>query len=86
MYPSGLADPITDYASVRLDDEPFSTSPTEGAVQWLPHRRMGARQQTRWPPRGAHLMLQVRTAIVNGTFDADHRDNCRHRRSFRMAA
>ena len=31
------------YASARLDDEPFSTSPTEGAVQWLLHRRMGAR-------------------------------------------
>jgi hypothetical protein len=23
-------------------------------------------------------MLQVRTAIVNGTFDEDHRDICRH--------
>jgi hypothetical protein len=23
-------------------------------------------------------MLQVRTAIVNGTFDDDHRDICRH--------
>jgi len=85
-YVSGLADLIIDYAPARLDDEPLPASPAEGAVQWLPHRRMGARQQTRWPPRGAHLMLRVRTAIVNGTFDADHRDICRHRRSFRMAA
>jgi hypothetical protein len=85
-YAFGLADLIIDYASARLDDEPFSTSPTEGAVQWLLHRRMGAQQQMRWSPRGAHLMLQVRTAIVNGTFDADHRDICRRRRSFRMAA
>jgi len=46
-YISGLADLIIDYASARLDDEPFSTSPTEGAVQWLLHRRMGARQQLR---------------------------------------
>jgi hypothetical protein len=83
---SGLADLIIDYASARLDGEPFSTSPTEGAVQWRLHRRMGAQQQMRWSPRGAHLMLQVRTAIVNGTFDADHRDICRRRRSFRMAA
>jgi len=52
-YVSGLADLIIDYASARLDDEPFSTSPTEGAVQWLLHRRMGARQQMRWSPRGA---------------------------------
>jgi hypothetical protein len=28
----------------------------------------------------------VRTAIVNRTFDADHRDICRRRCSFRMAA
>jgi hypothetical protein len=34
-YVSGLADLIIDYASARLDDEPFSTSPTEGALQWL---------------------------------------------------
>ena len=44
-YVSGLADLIIDYASARLDDEPFSTSPTEGAVQWLLHRRMGARRR-----------------------------------------
>ena len=85
-YVSGLAGLIIDYASTRLDDEPFSTSPTEGVMQWLLHRRMGAQQQMRWSPRGAHLMLQVRTAIVNGTLDEDHRDICRRRRSFRMAA
>src|ERR1700733_4195077 len=49
-YVSGLTDLIIDYASARLDDEPFSTSRTKGAVQWLLHRRMGARQQMRWSP------------------------------------
>ena len=39
---SGLADLIIDHASARLGDEPLSTSPTAGAVQWLLHRRMGA--------------------------------------------
>ena len=85
-YVSGLTDLIIDYASARLDDEPFSTSPTEGAVQWLLHRRTGARQQMRWSPRGAHLMLQVRTAIVNETLEADHRSMSQRRRSFSMAA
>ncbi|HUB44279.1 MAG TPA: hypothetical protein VMB73_04780 [Acetobacteraceae bacterium] len=85
-YVSGLADQIIDYASARLDDEPFSTSPTEGALQWLLHRRMGARQQMRWSPRGAHLMLQVRTAAVNATLEADHGSMSRCRRSFRVAA
>jgi hypothetical protein len=28
-----------------------------------------AKQQMRWSPRGAHLMLKVRTSVVNGTFD-----------------
>jgi hypothetical protein len=85
-YISGLAELIIDYASARLDDEPFSTSPTEGAVQWLLHRRMGAQQQMRWSPRGAHLMLQVRTAIVNGTLETDHHASCWRRRSYRVAA
>jgi hypothetical protein len=31
-------------------------------------------------------MLQVRTAIVNGTLDTDHRNICRRRRTFRIAA
>ncbi|MFL5282382.1 MAG: ISKra4 family transposase, partial [Rhodopila sp.] len=44
----------------------------EGTVQWLLHRRMSASQQMRWSPRGAHLMLKVRTAVMNGTFDRDH--------------
>jgi hypothetical protein len=45
---------------------------TESTVQWLLHRRMHAQQQMRWSPRGAHLMLKVRTAVVNGTLDRDH--------------
>ena len=85
-YVSSLGNLIIDYASARLDDEPFSTSPTESMVQWLLHRRTGARQQMRWSPRGAHLMLQVRTAIANGTFEADHGSMSRHRCSPRMAA
>ena len=67
--------------------EPFSTSPTEGAVQWLLHRRLAAQHQMRWSPRGAYLMLKVRTSIVNGTFDRDHAaaERCGHR-PFRKAA
>ena len=71
-YVAGFADLIIDYAKARRREEPFSTSPTEGAVQWLMHRRMAAQQQMRWSPRGAHLMLKVRTSIINGTFEHDH--------------
>jgi hypothetical protein len=34
---------------------------------------MNAKQQMRWSPRGAHLMLKVRTAVLNHTLDRDHR-------------
>ena len=59
-YDAGLSDLIIGYATARRCEEPLSTSHTEGAVQWLLHRRMASRQQMRWSPRGAHLMLKVR--------------------------
>jgi hypothetical protein len=37
-------------------------------------------------PHGADLMLHAPTAIVNGTFEADHGSMSRRRRSFQMAA
>jgi hypothetical protein len=48
---------------------------------------MSTNQQMRWSPRGAHLMLKVRTAVVNGTFNKDHTTAERWaRRPFRHAA
>ena len=86
-YVSGRADLIIDYARARRIGEPISTATTEGTVQWLLHRRMGANQQMRWSPRGAHLMLKVRTAVANGTLAADHVAAERWaRRPFRPAA
>jgi len=72
IYVSGQSDLIIDYATARHSNEPISTATTESTVQWLLHRRMGANQQMRWSPRGAHLMLKVRTSVVNETFDEDH--------------
>jgi hypothetical protein len=71
-YVAGQAALLIDYATARHCEEPISTAPTESTVQWLLHRRMGANQQMRWSPRGAHLMLQVRTSLANSTFDHDH--------------
>ena len=68
-YVSGQFELIIDYATARGTDEPISTATTESTVQWLLHRRMGANQQMRCSPRGAHLMLKVRTSVVNGTFN-----------------
>jgi hypothetical protein len=86
-YVAGQAALIIDYAAARHEAGPISTAPTESTVQWLLHRRMGANQQMRWSPRGAHLMLKVRTAVANGTFGQDHAVAERWaRRPFRRAA
>ncbi|HUB44559.1 MAG TPA: ISKra4 family transposase, partial [Acetobacteraceae bacterium] len=71
-YVSGQSALIIDYATARGSDEPISTANTESTVQWLLHRRMGNKQQMRWSPRGAHLMLKVRTSVMNGSFHKDH--------------
>jgi hypothetical protein len=71
-YVSGQSNIVIDYATARRREEPISTAITESTVQWLLHRRMNAQQQMRWSPRGAHLMLKVRTSIVNGTLDRDY--------------
>jgi len=71
-YVSGQSDIIVDYATARRRGETISTAVTESTVQWLLHRRMNAQQQMRWTPRGAHLMLKVRCAVMNGTLERDH--------------
>ena len=86
-YVAGQAELIIDYATARRRGEPISTATTESTVQRLLHRRMGANQQMRWSPRGAHRMLKVRTAVMNGTLASDHAtaEPCA-RRPFRRAA
>ena len=86
-FGSGQSDLIINYAAARRREEPISTAVTESTVQWLLHRRMNAQQQMRWSPRGAHLMLKVRTAVMNGTLEQDHAIAERWaRRPFRQAA
>jgi hypothetical protein len=34
-------------------------------------KRMVKKQQMRWTPRGAHLLLQVRTRVLNNDLTAD---------------
>ncbi|MCW2239422.1 ISKra4 family transposase [Azospirillum canadense] len=86
-YVAGRAELIINYAAARRRGEPISTATTESTVQRLLHRRMGANQQMRWSPRGAHRMRTVRTAVMNGTLASDHTANEPHaRRPFWRAA
>jgi hypothetical protein len=36
-------------------------------------KRMVKKQQIRWSPRGAHLLLQIRTKVLNDTLTNDYR-------------
>jgi hypothetical protein len=71
-YVSGQYDSIINYAAARRSGEPISTAQTESAVHRLLHRRMTAKQQMRWSPRGAHFVLKGRTSVMNRTFERGH--------------
>ena len=48
--------------------EPISSSRAEGTVNQPVDARMNKRRQMRWPPRGAHRVLQVRAAVLDRRF------------------
>lgn len=51
--------------------ESISSATAESVVNQVISRRMVKKQQMRWSPRGAHLLLQVRTRVLNGDLAAD---------------
>ena len=53
--------------------EAISTAFTESAVNQVIAKRMVKKQQMRWTPRGAHLLLQVRTRVLNDQLANDFR-------------
>ena len=59
---------LIDYGQRHRAGEPISTSRAEGTVNQLVSARMNKRRQMRWPPRGAHRVLQVRAAVLDGRF------------------
>jgi hypothetical protein len=64
-------DEIPNYGERHRCGEPISTATAEGAVNQVISRRMVKKQQMRWSPRGAHLLLQVRTRVLNDDLAAD---------------
>src|ERR1700688_3747576 len=53
------------YGRRHCDGRSISTAMAESAVNQVLNHRMCKRQQMRWAPRGAHLLAQVRCAVVN---------------------
>jgi len=59
---------LIDYGQRYRTGKPISTSRAEGTVDQLVSARMNKRRQMRWSPRGAHRVLQVRAAVLDGRF------------------
>ncbi len=59
---------LIDYGQRYRAGKPISTSRAEGTVNHLVNTRMNKRRQMRWSPRGAHRVLQVRAAVLDGRF------------------
>src|SRR3712207_4192119 len=59
---------LIDYGQRYSAGKPISTSRAEGTVNHLVNARMNKRRQMRWSPQGAHRVLQVRAAVLDGRF------------------
>jgi len=57
---------IINYGARFRSGRRIASSLAESAVNSLVARRMVKKQQMQWSKRGAHLLLQVRAAVLNG--------------------
>jgi hypothetical protein len=62
---------IPNYGERYRAGEAISTAFTESAVNQVISKRMVKKRQMRWTPRGAHLLLQVRTRVLNDQLAGD---------------
>ena len=67
-YIESNRDALIDYGQRHRAGKPISTSRAEGTVNQLVSARMNKHRQMRWSPRGAHRVLQVRAAVLDGRF------------------
>jgi hypothetical protein len=56
---------IPNYGDRYRHGEAISTAFVESAANHVVSKRMVKKQQMRWSERGAHLLLQVRTQVLN---------------------
>lgn len=60
---------IVDYGERFRAGERISTGFVESAINQIVDKRFDKRQSMRWTQRGAHLLLQTRTHVLNGDLD-----------------
>jgi hypothetical protein len=60
---------VVNYGERFRTRERISTAFVESAINQIVDKRCDKRQSMRWTPRGAHLLLQTRTRVLNGDLD-----------------
>ena len=70
IYVKRNAHTIPNYAERHRYGERVSTAFAESTVNAVVGKRFAKRQQMRWSKRGAHLMLQTRTRVLDDTLRA----------------
>lgn len=65
---------IPNYGERYRNGEAISTGFVESAVNQVVAKRFSKRQQMQWTKRGAHLLLQIRTHVLNGDLASRFRD------------
>jgi len=64
-YIANNASFIVNYGERYRNKERISTGFVESTINQVVSKRMVKKQQMQWTPRGAHLLLQVRTQVLN---------------------
>ena len=65
---------IPNYGERYRQGERISTGFVESTVNQVISKRFCKRQQMQWTPRGAHLLLQIRTRVLNGDWETTFRE------------
>jgi hypothetical protein len=65
---------LRNYAAETRQGRKISSAMAESAMSHLVNQRMGKRQPMRWSAAGAHLLLQVRCAVLNNRLDSFFRE------------
>jgi hypothetical protein len=61
---------LRNYAAETRQGQKISSAMAESTMSHLVNQRMGKRQPMRWSAAGAHLLLQVRCAVLNKRLDS----------------
>jgi hypothetical protein len=61
---------IPNFGERYRNGETISTAFVESTVNQVISKRMVKKRQMQWTPRGAHLLLQTRTKVLNNELEA----------------